>query len=144
MPYITIFGPDNYDIYLHLYVAIFQDAGFSGPWYEVGLQLFTHITPTVSNPRGQALVKNSKRPPDFSSSNIHSPTQDPIALDFLNASVPQQFFSKNNSWRRKLSFHCSIAYWSCTKGQLMSQMLFFNWFYYWYCSEHDLKISLSF
>ena len=80
-------------------MAIFQDTGFSGPWYEVGLQLFTHITRTVSNPRGQALVKNSKRPQDFRFSNIHSLTQDPIALDFLNA-----IFS--------LFYYTSIAYWS--------------------------------
>ena len=44
--------------------------------------------------RGQALVKNCKRPPDFRFSNIHSPKQDPIVLDFLNAAVPPQFFSK--------------------------------------------------
>ena len=40
--------------------------------------------------RGQALVKNSKRPPDFRFSNFHSPTQYFISLDFLNATVPLQ------------------------------------------------------
>ena len=37
--------------------------------------------------RGQALIKNSKRPPDFRFSNCHSPTQDCIVLNFLNAAV---------------------------------------------------------
>ena len=42
--------------------------------------------------RGHALVKNSKRPPDFRLSNRHSSTQDFIALDFLCAAVPLQSF----------------------------------------------------
>ena len=41
--------------------------------------------------RGQASV----RPPDIRFLNRHSPTQDLIALDFLNAAVPLQSFPKN-------------------------------------------------
>ena len=37
--------------------------------------------------RGQALVKQSKRPPDSRFSNRHSSTKDLIALNFLNAAV---------------------------------------------------------
>ena len=44
--------------------------------------------------RGQALVKNSRRPPDLRIANHHSPAQDLIAPDFLNAAVPWQSFPK--------------------------------------------------
>ena len=44
--------------------------------------------------QGQALVKNPKRPLDFRFSNGHSPNQDLIALDFQNAAVPLQSFTK--------------------------------------------------
>ena len=46
--------------------------------------------------RDQALVKKSKKPPVFGFSNRHSPTQDLIVLDFLNAAVLLQSFLKNN------------------------------------------------
>ena len=40
------------------------------------------------------LVKNSTRPPDFWFSKRHSPTQEHIAVDFLNATVPLQSFPR--------------------------------------------------
>ena len=55
---------------------------------------------------------------------------------------PTTVLPLNNYWRHKLSLHCFIVYWNYSKGQLMCQMVFFNWFHYWYCSEHDLKIPL--
>ena len=43
--------------------------------------------------RGLALVKKSKRPPDFRFSNHHRPTEDLIALDFLMLqSLPKTIF----------------------------------------------------
>ena len=39
-------------------------------------------------------LKNSQRPPDFRFSKRHSPTQDLIDLDFLNAAVPLLSFPK--------------------------------------------------
>ena len=41
-------------------------------------------------------LKNSMRPPDLGFSKGHSPTQDLIALDCLNAAVPLLSFPKNN------------------------------------------------
>ena len=56
--------------------------------------IYTGI-PNVTTSSGlQALVKNSKRPPDCRFSNRHSPTQDLIAIDFINAAVPLQSFLK--------------------------------------------------
>ena len=46
--------------------------------------------------RCHALVKNTKRPPDFRFSNRHSLTQYLIVLGFLNAAVLLEFFPKNN------------------------------------------------
>ena len=45
--------------------------------------------------RCQALVKDSKSPPEFRFSSRHNKSQDLVALDFLNAEVPLQSFHKN-------------------------------------------------
>ena len=105
--------------------------GLSPRWPAGGVRMLT---------RGQASVRIPKKPPDFWFSNRHGPTQDLIALGFLNVAFPTQSFPKTlfEGVRCKLFFHCSIAYWNCSKGQLMCQIVFFNWFYYWYCSKHDL------